>query len=66
MAAQNPKVSMPGVAEGKILVGVPTGDDVSAADRVKALFHGSMSEEIFQVSYEYGGFSIFKSLSFGL
>jgi len=41
---------MPGVAEGKELIGVPTGNDVSADDRVKALFHGSMSEEMYQVS----------------
>ena len=57
MATQKSKVSMPGVAEGKVLVEVPTGDDVSAADRVKALFQGSMSDEIFQVSYEYAVFS---------
>jgi len=57
MAAQKAKVSMPGVAEGKVLVGVPTGDNVSAADRVKALFQGSMSDEIFQVSHEYAVFS---------
>lgn len=49
MAPQKTKVSMAGVAEGKVLVGVPTEDDVSAEERVKALFQGSMSEEIFQV-----------------
>jgi hypothetical protein len=49
MAPQRAKASIAGVAEGKVLVGVPTGDDVSAEKRVKALFQGSMSEEIFQV-----------------
>jgi hypothetical protein len=49
MAPQETKVSTAGVAEGKVLVGVPTGDDVSARERVQALFQGSMSEEIFQV-----------------
>jgi acyl-coenzyme A thioesterase 13 len=49
MAPQKTKASIAGVADGKILVGVPTGDDVSAEEKVKALFQGSMSEEIFQV-----------------
>ena len=49
MAPTKTKVSMPGVAEGHELVGVPTGDDVSAEDRVKALFTGSMSADIYQV-----------------
>jgi acyl-coenzyme A thioesterase 13 len=49
MAPQKTKVPIAGVAEGKVLVGVPTGDDVSAEERVQALFQGSMSEEIFQV-----------------
>merc|ERR1711964_631568 len=48
MAPTKTKVSMPGVAEGHELVGVPTGDDVSAEDRVKALFTGSMSADIYQ------------------
>lgn len=37
-----------GVAEGKKIIGVPTGDE-SAMERVNALFQGSMSEEMYQV-----------------
>lgn len=50
MAPSKTKVSMAGVAEGKELVGVPTGDDVSAEDRVKSLFTGSMGPDIYDVS----------------
>lgn len=41
--------SMPGVAEGKELIGVPTGNE-TPMERVNALFQGSMSEEAYQVS----------------
>ena len=40
--------SVAGVAEGKKVIGVPTGDE-SAMERVNALFQGSMSEEMYQV-----------------
>lgn len=58
MAPQKIKVSMAGVAEGKELIGVPTGDDVSAEDRVKALLTGSMSEEIYHVSFAHCYFAV--------
>ncbi|KAK0128955.1 hypothetical protein ONS95_000898 [Cadophora gregata] len=48
MAPTRTKISMPGVADDHELVGVPTGDDVSAEDRVKALFTGSMAADIYQ------------------
>jgi hypothetical protein len=41
--------SMAGVAEGKKVIGVPTGNE-TAMERVNALFEGSMSEEMYQVS----------------
>ncbi|KAG4443751.1 hypothetical protein IFR05_000742 [Cadophora sp. M221] len=47
MAPSKTKVSMAGVAEGKELVGVPTGDDVSAEDRVNSLFTGSMGPDMY-------------------
>jgi hypothetical protein len=40
---------MPGVAEGKKLIGVPTGNE-TPMERVNALFEGSMSKEMYQVS----------------
>jgi len=36
MAPQTTKVNMPGVAEGKLLVGIPTDEDIPPMDRVKA------------------------------
>lgn len=45
------KVSMPGVAEGKQLIGIPTGDEFTAADRVRALLEGSMAQGVYQVSF---------------
>lgn len=50
MASTKTKVSMAGVAEGRELIGVPTGDDVSAEDRVKALLFDSMAADVYQVS----------------
>jgi acyl-coenzyme A thioesterase 13 len=61
MAPEKTKASIAGVAEGKVLVGVPTGDDVSAEERVRALFQGSMSEEIFQVCILILHFFLFSS-----
>lgn len=49
--------SIPGVAEGKKIIGVPTGDE-SAMERVNALFQGSMSEESYQVSSPVYGYEI--------
>jgi acyl-coenzyme A thioesterase 13 len=49
MAPQRTKVNMPGVAEGKELIGVPTEDDASSEERVNALFKGSLSADIYQV-----------------
>ncbi|PBP19616.1 thioesterase superfamily protein [Diplocarpon rosae] len=48
MAPGTTKVSAAGVADGKQLLGIPTGDDVCAEQRVKALLWGSMSEEMYQ------------------
>ncbi|KAE8450579.1 hypothetical protein EG329_006310 [Mollisiaceae sp. DMI_Dod_QoI] len=48
MAPQKTKVAMAGVAEGKELIGVPTDDDISPEDRVKALFYGSMGGDVYQ------------------
>lgn len=46
-----PKKSVtPGVAEVKFLSGIPTGKDVSAVDRVNALFGASLSEDVYDVS----------------
>ncbi|KAF4631876.1 hypothetical protein G7Y89_g6253 [Cudoniella acicularis] len=42
MAPQRKKVAMAGVAEGQELVGIQTGDDVSAEERVNAFFFGAM------------------------
>lgn len=51
MAQKRVKLQSAGVSGDKELIGVPTGDDVSAEDRVKALFTESMSEEMYQVSF---------------
>lgn len=51
MALEKKKVSIAGVAEGKQLVGIPTDETLSAEDKVNALFKGSMSEEVYQVSF---------------
>jgi hypothetical protein len=59
MAPEKTKLKMPGVSEGKDVIGVPTGDDISPMDRVTALFSGSMSEEMYQVSR---CFTVFQSL----
>jgi hypothetical protein len=48
MAPRN-NFTVAGVAEGKKLTSLPTGDE-SAMERVNALFEGSMSEEMYQVS----------------
>ncbi|CZS92237.1 related to thioesterase family protein [Rhynchosporium agropyri] len=48
MAPSKTKVSIAGVAEGKELIGVPTGDDLSPKDRVTAFFGGSMASEVYQ------------------
>jgi hypothetical protein len=50
MVESKKKVTMAGVAEGKKLIGIPTGNNLSPEERVLALFHGSMSEEMYQVS----------------
>lgn len=42
-------VTIAGVAEGKQLSPVPTEDNVSPADRVRALLSGSLSEELYHV-----------------
>ncbi|KAH8659156.1 HotDog domain-containing protein [Tricladium varicosporioides] len=42
------EVSMPGVAEGKKLIGVPTDDDIPPMTRVNALFFGSMPKDDYQ------------------
>lgn len=51
MALEKKKVSIAGVAEGKQLIGIPTDETLSAEDKVNALFKGSMSEEVYQVSF---------------
>lgn len=56
MAPQKSKVEMPGVASGKELSTIPTGDDVSAMDRVNALVGGSISED--------SGYDVNSSFSF--
>ncbi|KUJ10270.1 Thioesterase/thiol ester dehydrase-isomerase [Mollisia scopiformis] len=48
MTPKKTKVSMPGVAEGKELIGISIDDDVSSEDRVKGLFFDSLSEDIYQ------------------
>lgn len=50
MMAPKKNFSIAGVAEGKKVIGVPTGNETSI-ERVKALFQGSMSAEMYQVSY---------------
>jgi len=65
MAPQKTKVSMAGVAEGKELIGVPTGEGVSAEERVKAQFNGSVSEEMYQVSTALLDYALFHSTSTG-
>ena len=57
MAPQKQKFAMAGVAEGKELISVPTGDE-SAEERVRALFSGSMSEDVYQVSLEFCQFKV--------
>ena len=49
--------TMAGVAEGKKVIGVPTGNE-SAVERVNALFEGSMSEEMYQVGPESISFQV--------
>ncbi|KAI6712749.1 hypothetical protein PZA11_002042 [Diplocarpon coronariae] len=48
MAPGKTKVTSAGIAEGQELIGVPTEDDASAEQRVKALLWGSMSEAMYQ------------------
>lgn len=48
MAPQKTTLTVPGVADGQELIGLPTGDE-SAMERVQALFEGSMSEDVYQV-----------------
>lgn len=43
------KSRTPGVADGKALTGIPTGDDVSAEDRVNALFGAQLAEDVYDV-----------------
>jgi hypothetical protein len=50
MASIKPK--SPVTIEGKTLVEIPTGDDVSAQDRVNALFHATLAEDVYNVSIE--------------
>lgn len=50
MAPPGTDVKMAGVAEGKKLIGTPTGDDVAPMDRVRALFVDTLSKEIYDVS----------------
>ncbi|TAQ84077.1 hypothetical protein B7494_g7595 [Chlorociboria aeruginascens] len=45
MAPQKPKVSISGVAEGQKIIGILTGEDVSAVERVDAFLSGSTPEE---------------------
>lgn len=55
--ASKSNFTVAGVAEGKKIIGVPTGDE-TPMERVQALFHGSMSEEMYQVS---SGFTYFNA-----
>jgi hypothetical protein len=57
MAPQKQKVAMARVADGKELISVPTGDE-SAEERVRALFSGSMSKDMYQVSFEFCYFKV--------
>jgi hypothetical protein len=50
MAQRRSKVSIPGVAEGKKLVGVPTDDGLTAEDKVMAFVAGTLSGTEYQVS----------------
>jgi len=52
MAPQSKQYSIPGVAEGRKIGPIPTGEDVSAEDRVKALLHGisTSDEDSYKVS----------------
>jgi len=45
MAPQITKIAMPGVDSGKELTVIPTGEDVTAKQRVSALIDGSIAEE---------------------
>ena len=56
MAPEKTKLKMPGVSRNTDMIGVPTGDEVSPKDRVLALFSGSMSEEMYQVSWYFAVF----------
>jgi len=56
MAPEKKVFSMPGVAAGKAVTGIPVGDDVSAEDRVKALI-GGMSGN----AYHGWGVSLFQN-----
>lgn len=44
MASQRTKVNMPGVAEGKELVGIPTDKDVPPMERVR-IFLGQWTDD---------------------
>lgn len=45
MRSAKTKVNMPGVAKDQELTAIPTGDEVSAMDRVNALLHGAAGDE---------------------
>jgi hypothetical protein len=45
------KPRTPGVADVKSLTGIPTGDDVSAEDRVNALFGAQLAENVYDVCF---------------
>lgn len=52
--AQGKKIaSIPGVADGRVLVGVPTSDELSAEDKVKAFLEGAMSGDVYQVCIQF-------------
>ena len=49
MAPAEKKPSIPGVAEGKQLVGVPTDESLSSEERVKAFIVGAMAGSEYRV-----------------
>jgi hypothetical protein len=59
------KVEMPGVAKDQELSAIPTGDEVSAMDRVNALLHGSVGDESdYDVKIPYLFLQVLQLISF--
>lgn len=64
MADGRKKVTMPGVAEGQTLIGIPTGNDLSAEDKVRGLLDGSMSDVSAILQCDFGVYFVFSHSRF--